>query len=308
MNTELSAILNTCIDKNYRLLYATVTGSHLYGLNREGSDVDVKFVYVANPDSYIGLEPLDQSLAINSEIFGYELTNYIKLCLACNPTTLEMLYPAEEHVLFLNKSFQQVLDNKKYFLIDQVYQSHIKYAENQIKKSEKTTKEVVDELSDLESRLQQNGISLNNLSLPQNQRDLKDVTSDSGTVGDLISYYSKFITVRFPHSNLGEKRRKLIQTYGFDTKNISHCIRLMYSCLDIFQHKKVIPNRPENRQLLLDIKDGKISKDEYLAIYESLKKQIDFYREKQPLPKIADFSRFNKITQDLIYGVLRSKL
>lgn len=308
MNKELEKIYDTCREKNYTLLYAVVAGSRLYGLNREGSDTDIKFIYAASPDSYIGLVPLQQSLAIDSEIFGYELTNYIRLCLACNPTALELLYATDEHILFLNKSFQQVLDNKEHFLIDNVYQSHIKYAENQIKKSEKTTKEVVDELNDLENRLKQNGVCLNNLSLTQDQRDTKDVTSDNTTVGDLISYYTKFKVARFPHSNLGEKRRNLIQTHGFDTKNISHCIRILFSCLDIFQYKKIILNRPENREFLLDIKDGKVSKDEYLSVYERLKDQIDYYRKNQPLPTTADFSRFNKITQDLIYGILRSRL
>lgn len=77
-----------------RTLFATLHGSHAYGLNTETSDIDVKGVCVAPREVYLGFtsgfeqaeqrEPYDLSI--------YELRKFFRLAAACNPNIIEVLH------------------------------------------------------------------------------------------------------------------------------------------------------------------------------------------------------------------------
>lgn len=55
---------------------------------------------------------------------------------------------------------------------------------------------------------------------------------------------------------MGEKRKALVEKFGFDTKNASHLIRLLTMGIEILEGKGVLVKRTKDRQKLMDIKKG----------------------------------------------------
>lgn len=63
----------------------------------------------------------------------------------------------------------------------------------------------------------------------------------------------------------GEKRRKVIKEYGYNTKNASNVMRIACGGIDLISHGHLkLPY--ENRELLSDIKNGKYSFEEFMSI------------------------------------------
>lgn len=293
-------ILRNCEENNYKLLYCVVTGSHAYGLNTETSDIDIKFVFAANAKTYLGFGGSDSLPIEGNDIFGYELKKYVNLCLAGNPTTLEMLFSDEKFILFEDDSFKNLRENRKKLLGKHCFNSFSKYAENQVKKSTLTTREVVEELESLESALVANNISLEKLEVNQTIRSHEDITGVFTTVGDLIDKYKEFKRKRFPYSNLGTKRKELIKLHGFDTKNIAHAFRLMGACVEILEQSNLTVYRPDIKDMYLDVRNGRSDKD---VINECLQKVVELAKralEKCTLAENPDRDLFETITIDII--------
>jgi len=63
----------------------------------------------------------------------------------------------------------------------------------------------------------------------------------------------------------GEKRRKIIEEYGYNTKSASNVMRIACGGIDLISHRHLkLPY--ENRELLLEIKNGKYSFEEFMSI------------------------------------------
>lgn len=55
---------------------------------------------------------------------------------------------------------------------------------------------------------------------------------------------------------MGQKRKQIVETVGFDTKNAAHLIRLLRMCCDLFERGELVVRRPDADELR-DIKTGK---------------------------------------------------
>jgi hypothetical protein len=81
----------------------------------------------------------------------------------------------------------------------------------------------------------------------------------------------------------------------FDTKNMSHCIRLLYTAKDIALNKGLILNRPEREQLL-DIRNGKYTYEEIINLAEALKEEVDdLFNLNIQLPREVNKKYINKL-------------
>ena len=56
---------------------------------------------------------------------------------------------------------------------------------------------------------------------------------------------------------MGEKRKKLIAKFGYDTKNAAHLIRLLNMGIEALDEGTIHVARTHDREMLLDIKTGK---------------------------------------------------
>lgn len=63
---------------------------------------------------------------------------------------------------------------------------------------------------------------------------------------------------------MGDKRKQLVEKFGYDTKNASHLVRLLRQGIELLSTGQLNVHREDNTYLL-DIKDGKFKLDEIKA-------------------------------------------
>lgn len=129
----------------------TATGSVAYNLSTEGSDVDLKAIYVLpldmlaglytypeelqrhlageHPKSYVQGAPLTRYLGEGSDNAFYELSKFVRMALENNPTALEMLWsPLWES---LHPRMDLLRENRDLFISRHMEESFSHYAKSQ---------------------------------------------------------------------------------------------------------------------------------------------------------------------------------
>jgi hypothetical protein len=101
------------------------------------------------------------------------------------------------------------------------------------------------------------------------------------------------------NGTMGEKRKKLVEKFGFDTKNMSHCVRLMRMGIEFLSTGQLNVMRNDN-QNLIDIKRGMYTLDQLKAESERLFQLADLALVNSKLPDRVDRDRAEK----LLVGIL----
>lgn len=125
---------------NGHLMYLTIGGSHAYGTNVEGSDVDIRGVALNSRDDLLGLGTFEHWVdeTTDTTVFGFKKA--VKLMCSGNPNMLEQLGNADDLVISYHPATKLLMENKKLFLSRQVVYSFGGFAkklfENSIKLGE----------------------------------------------------------------------------------------------------------------------------------------------------------------------------
>lgn len=132
---------NTLVDKTLpnlgngnTIIFGSVVGSHAYGTNVEGSDVDKKWIYVQSSiDLFVnGYRP---QIEISKDEVAYELSRFLDLLLKANPTILELLFSPEDCIIYEHPSYDKLKKIRRQFLTKQCRHSFGGYAISQIEKA-----------------------------------------------------------------------------------------------------------------------------------------------------------------------------
>lgn len=99
---------------------------------------------------------------------------------------------------------------------------------------------------------------------------------------------------------MGEKRKALVAEYGYDTKNASHCIRLLRMGIEAMQTGTLTVYREADAQMFIDIKKGLWTLDEVQAMAQSMFLLSDQALWKCTLPDEPDMDRVNNLCTGLI--------
>ncbi len=102
---------------------------------------------------------------------------------------------------------------------------------------------------------------------------------------------------------MGEKRKKLVEQFGYDTKNAAHLVRLLRMGIEVLREGKVnVSRKGTDAEDLLDIKRGKWSLEDVKREYQRLKAEIDDAVLISGLPKKPDREKVNNLLTDIIFG------
>ena len=99
-----------------RIFLLTLGGSHAYGMDQEGSDLDVRGIAL-NPkeDILLGTD-FDQVVDVETDTTVYSFQKMIQLLTSNNPNTIEILGCKPEHYLHLTEIGRELLEHRKMFL------------------------------------------------------------------------------------------------------------------------------------------------------------------------------------------------
>ena len=112
-----------------------LAGSHSYGTNVEGSDIDIRGIRYNELDMLLGLKEPSQYTAPDTDSTIFDLNKAIPLLAKCNPNMIEMLGLEEEDYILLDNDGRDLIDNADMFLSqDCVKNAFGGYARAQLKR------------------------------------------------------------------------------------------------------------------------------------------------------------------------------
>lgn len=93
---------------------------------------------------------------------------------------------------------------------------------------------------------------------------------------------------------MGEKRKRLVQQFGYDTKNAAHLVRLLRMGIEALQTGRLQVKRPDAEELL-SIKRGALSLEQVQAMAADLFEECRAARDACTLPDKPGFADVNKL-------------
>lgn len=96
------------------------------------------------------------------------------------------------------------------------------------------------------------------------------------------------------HGYMGEKRRQLVDLFGYDTKNASHLIRILRQGIDFMQTGDLEVYRSDAEELIA-IKQGLWSFEKVRDLAAQLDEDLQTAGEHSPLPAEPDWDAINKL-------------
>lgn len=120
--------------KGHKIVYKILVGSHAYGTNVEGSDEDIKGIFIQSPESVLEEGYLPQIEVSKDEVY-FELGRFVDLVSGGNPTMLEMLYAPMDTIIYYDPIMLNLFAYAYKLLTKQLRLSFGGYAIDQIKKA-----------------------------------------------------------------------------------------------------------------------------------------------------------------------------
>lgn len=99
---------------------------------------------------------------------------------------------------------------------------------------------------------------------------------------------------------MGEKRKKIVDKYGYDTKNAVTLVRLLRSGKELLDTGTLTVFRDKDREELLEIKQGKRTLNEIQDMADKEFKNIDAAYYKSELPEENSKQRVNELLVDIL--------
>ena len=132
------------IRKSGDLLFESIRGSHLYGLNTETSDTDTFGVFCGPADWFLGngLERLSMVKSEKNDDYWDELDKYFFELGKSNPEALISLFTPEKYILHYNTVLDPLWNIRDKLLTKACFKSFSNYALSQIKKAKGLNKAI----------------------------------------------------------------------------------------------------------------------------------------------------------------------
>jgi len=107
---------------------------------------------------------------------------------------------------------------------------------------------------------------------------------------------------------MGEKRKKIIEKFGYDVKNASHLIRLLHMGIEALQTGHIKVFRDADAEMLIGIKLGKWELDEVKMYADSLFNKAKKAYEESTLQEEPDTVEVEHILMGILYKYLITEM
>lgn len=305
LNEVKYGFIKTNPDLN-NIAYLVVSGSYGYGTNNASSDIDLRGFLVEDKRYLLGIDSFEQFEDSSADTVIYGLKKFFSLCRAANPNALELLGADEECIFLMNETGRKVRDNSGMFLSKRVIGSFGNYALAQLRRlsnalchdqfdaglQERYLRDTL--ASGLDHFKSKHGAFDNNairLFIDENEgnRILADIHLVGYPLRDFIGFYSEMRDIIKTYDKLNHRNRKKDDAHLY--KHAMHLIRLLITGMDILNGHGIITRRAAERDLLMDIRNGKYSYSEIFAMAEEYRGKFDEAAKHTELPDEPDSAR-----------------
>lgn len=309
-----------------RCVLMAMAGSHAYGTNIETSDVDVRGIVVPPNDFITGFvgkfEASEWKKPVDGAVYG--LPFYFKLAAECNPNVLELIFSDEDDYIHISTLGLELRKARKLFLSKQAHPRYKGYAFSQIKRVRAHNKWLTSPPDHKPTR-EEFGLPLTS-PLSADERGAyaaligakHDDTSDEDFVNKLAGnnvdenvllillrerQYARASRIWVQYqtwlADRNPARAELERKYGYDTKHISHCVRLLRQGTEILERGNLIVKRPDAEELKA-IRGGAWTFEEAERWFEAAMLEIDKVLESSKLPTRPPMDELNNLCSKLV--------
>lgn len=298
-----------------RLCFITLGGSHAYGTNVETSDIDIRGVMLPTKEELIGLKNFEQRLDEETDTCIYEFNKFVRLILNSNPNTIEML-GCNQYIIF-NEVGRQLIDNAKLFLSKKCLHSFGGYAQAQLRRIEcasykdgayseeekakhmKATMDVaINKLSETNEIFKEDCVKVN----IQEDKVTLDVHLNNKPLPLVRATLNDLLTIERTYNKIGQRNNKKDEAHL--NKHTMHLIRLYLTCFDILEKGELHTYRENDREYLLEVRngkylvDGKLT-DEFYAKLRELEERLEKAKELNVVPNKPNYDEIEKFVVEV---------
>lgn len=325
--------LNTHPNLKDKIIFLTLGGSHAYGTNIEGSDIDIRGCALNSKSDLIGRSNFEQVIENNTDTTIFSFNKLIDLLLNVNPNVCELLGCRPEQYIIKNKIGQELLDNKKLFLSKRAINSFGGYANQQLRRLQNalardsysdTEKEIhimnsckvaMTTFEDRYTKFDEGAIKLHIGESLVDQLDTEifvDVNLTNYPLRDYKNIWSEMNNIVNDYGKLNNRNKKKDDLHL--NKHAMHLVRLYLTCLDILEKEDIITYRENDLELLMSIRNGKFQKEdstyypEFFDLVSDLEKRLEYANTNTSLPKEPNYKKAEEFIMSVNERIVKDEI
>lgn len=246
-------------------IHRIIAGSHLYGTAKPDSDIDIRGVCLAPPETLIGLSEFKQYQKNDADWVIYELRRFCSLALNANPNILDILMAPKEMWQICDSRWELIYENRYAFLSQKARHTFSGYGVSQLKRIQRHRRWLLDPPDHKPLQEEFGGVwDGSTYQFPKVTRE-----KEYRAACQKWDNYQRWLAERNP------KRAELERLYSFDTKHASHLVRLMLQGIKLLDQGFYNPClSDEDREIVLDVLGGDWKYETLIAWAEDMDKYI----------------------------------
>lgn len=315
------------------IILLTLGGSHAYGTNVEGSDVDVRGCALNSKEEILTNKNFEQFVNEETDTTIYSFNKLISLLTNTNPNTIELLGCKPEHYLYLSPIGKELLDNKHLFLSKKCIHSFGGYANAQLRRLDNKAARLVSQSEQeqhifksiehasatFRERYFERDDDAIKLYIDKSYREeydteiFMDINLTHYPLRDYKSMWSDMNTIVKEYSKIGKRNSHAIE-HGKLGKHMMHLVRLYLMCLDILNEGEIITYREKDHDFLMEIRNGKYLDEnrqptpEFFDIVDDLEAKLDAAKTTTFLPDKPDYKKINEFVASVNERIVRGEV
>ncbi|WP_297419042.1 nucleotidyltransferase domain-containing protein [Clostridium sp.] len=314
------------------IILLTTGGSYAYGTNIDTpehvSDFDVRGIYTNSKDEILTMNCYDKPIE-NHELdcTVYPFKQMINLLINANPNTIELLGTKQEQLFICTKEGKLLRDNVDLFLSKRAFNSFYGYAIQQLRRLENSLardsypqkeKEkhilgsVNKQMLTFVDRYKTTTDDELKVYIDKSDKELYDeeifidLSLKHYPLRDLKGMYAEMSQVINDYDKLNHRNSKKDTIHLL--KHSMHLIRLLLMGTEIMQGKGVNTYREKDKELLLDIRNGKYTYEEIFTMVNKYDKEFKYSKDNTELPDNPQYDKINELVMEINRGVLNDSL
>lgn len=301
------------------IILLALGGSHAYGMDMEGSDLDVRGIALNKKEEILLGNDFEATVDSDKDTTIYSFSKIIQLLTSNNPNAFEILGCRPEHYLYLSEIGRELVENRKMFLSQMCIHTFGGYAASQLRRLENKAARLAGQAQNeayILKSIENARYSFRNKYAPWGDNDVKlyiDTSAQRGygseifmdvylhhyPLRDWAGMWNEMKAIVSSYNRIGKRNEKAINKNKLG-KHMAHLLRLYMMCIDILEKEEIITYREGEHELLMSIRNGAYldeNRQPVPAFYDLLneyEKRADYARKNTALPTAPDYGRINE--------------
>lgn len=322
---------NEYLGSNIMLL--TLGGSHAYGMNKKGSDIDVRGIAFNSKKEILLGNDFEQVVNTDTDTTIYSFNKMIQLLTSNNPNTVEILGCKPEQYLYLHPIGRELLNKRKMFLSQVCIHTFGGYANSQLRRMENKAARLVGQAENelhIYKSICNASYDFKNRYYPYDDNSVKlyvdrsnqegyeteifmDVNLNEYPLRDWTGMWNEMKAIVNSYSKIGKRNEKAM-SHDKLGKHMAHLLRLYMMCIDILEKEEIITYRTNEHDLLMSIRNGEYldenrqPKSEFYDLLNEYEKRFEYAKQNTSLPAVPNYKEIYEFKAYVNERIVRGDL